>query len=156
MSGEIQKDQAEKVSQSKATEEQSSVWADIARDMAIGAAVGSTAGPLGTIIGTELGLGWGLLTHAQDAVEAAKQLAESARQLAENPVVQKAIKDSGRPISASPETMSLFGGLADAFINKVKEVGEDVVDHFKLHPERAIPELLVPPLLIYDAITPDD
>ena len=69
--------------------------------------------------------------------------------------------------SATPETTaseallaeaaSLLGGMGARLASTIRQASEDVVDHFKLHPERAIPELLLSPdLLLIDAATADD
>jgi hypothetical protein len=146
MSGDAPKEAVDNKSESKSTEEQSSLWADIARDMAIGAGLGTAvAGPFGTIVGTEAGLAWGLITHSSEAIESAKHLFESVKELAENPMILKAIKETGQPLM-----------LPDPAKELVEEKTEGFVDKLTKDPVRTAAEILFPPLLIYDFVTGSD
>src|SRR4030095_4586471 len=146
MSGDAPKEAVDKKEESKSTDEQSSLWADIARDMAIGAGIGTAAaGPFGTIAGTDAGLVWGLLTPSSEAIESAKHLFESVKELAENPMIQKAIKETGQPIM-----------MPDPAKELVEEKTEGFVDKLTKHPVRTAAEFLFPPLLIYDLVTGSD
>ena len=134
MSGDAPKESTESNSESKSTE-QSSLWADIARDMAIGGAVGgAVAGPVGTILGTEAGLAYGLLSHSSEATDLAKHLFDSVIEFAQNPMVQKAIKEVGQPLMLPEPARQL-----------VEEKSESLLDNDTL---RTAAEILFPPLAI--------
>ena len=145
MGSDAPKEAVDNKSESKSTE-QSSLWADIARDMAIGGVLGTAvAGPVGTILGTEAGLAYGLFTHSSEAIESAKHLFESVKELAENPMIQKAIKETGQPIMLPDPAKELVEQKTEGFIEKAKS-----------DPIRTAAELLCPPLLIYDLVTGSD
>ena len=66
------------------------------------------------------------------------------------------VEEQSASESVFAEASSLIGGIGRTVVDGAWEFGQDIVDHFKLNPQRAIPELLVPPLLIYDAMTSYD
>ena len=136
MSGDATRDAVDS-KPSKSTDDQSNIWADIARDMAIGGGLGAAVGgPFGAILGTEAGLVVGALSNCPQAIEAAKHLYESAKELAENPAVQKAIKDLGQPIM-----------LPDPAKQLVEEKTESL---FKNKTAKTVAEIAFPPLAVYD------